>query len=256
VAILLRGERRAGRAMIAVSTASFALPWVAVAALLRGPSGLGKGSAWTGTPATLSWSLPSVVLRTLDPERRDFVVPTHWMLGTNLEHFRLPLVLAVAGIAVALITLTIGLAAIVWSAGMRIREQQVPWVMAALVSLALVASPVSWTHYQVLEYPGVALLLIHAWRHRHWAQLAAALALATLIYPLPIYMMDTLSQHWTTDSFPAVYFWTTVPPVASLALFAMFVRRASQSAFLHVLPRRHDIEQPVTRVTLQRVIHP
>jgi len=45
VAILLRGERRASRAMIAVSIASFALPWVAVAALLRGPSGLGKGGA-------------------------------------------------------------------------------------------------------------------------------------------------------------------------------------------------------------------
>jgi hypothetical protein len=255
VAILLRGERRASRAMIAVSIASFALPWVAVAALLRGPSGLGKGGAWTGTPATLSWSLPSVVLRILDPERRDFIVPAHWMLGTNLEHFRLPLLLAVAGVAVALITLAIGLAAIVWSAGTRIREQQVPWVMAALVSLALVASPVSWTHYQVLEYPGLALLLIHAWRHRHWAQLVAALALASLIYPLPIYMMDTLSQHWTTDSFHTVYFWTTVPPVASLALFAMFVKRASQSGFLHALPQRLDIARPVVRVTLQRVLH-
>jgi len=240
VAIILRGGKRASRAMIAGAIAAFALPWAAAAALLHGPSGLGKGSAWMGTPATLSWSLPSVVLRILDPSRGDFIVPSHWMLGTDLEHFRLPLYLAVANLAVVVITLVVGLSAIVWSASIRIMEEQVPWVMAALVSLALVASPVSWTHYQVLEYPGVALLLIHAWRHRQWVQLIAVLALAALVYPLPIHMMDTLAQHWTAGSFNAVYFWSTVPPVASMALFAMFVRRAAQSAFLHALPRPAD----------------
>jgi hypothetical protein len=237
-AVLLRGERRAIRAMIAGAVAAFVLPYAAVATLLHGPSGVGKGSAWMGTPATLSWSLPSVVLRILDPARRSFISPGNWMLGTNLEHFRLPLALAAAVLAAALLTLAVGLAAIVWAAGLRIREEQAPWVMAALVSLALIASPVCWTHYQVLEYPGVALLLIHAWRNRQWTLLIAVLVLATLVYPLPIHMMDTLSQHWTADSFNAVYLWSTVPPLASLALFAMFVRRAAQSAFVHALPRR------------------
>jgi len=238
VALILRGDRRAVRALIAASIAALALPWIAVATLLRGPSGLGKGGALMGTPATLSWSLPSAALRLLDPERRTFIVPSNWMVGTNLEHFRLPPALAAVGLAVALLTLAVGLFAIIWSAGIRIRDEQMPWVMAALVSLALVAAPISWTHYQVLEYPGVALLLIYAWRHRQWRQLAAVLALATLIYPLPIHMMDTISHNWTANSFATVYIWTTVPPVASVALFSLLVRRAARSAFVHELPRR------------------
>jgi len=35
----------------------------------------------------------------------------------------------------------------------------------------------------------------------------------------------------------------------------MFVKRASQSGFLHALPQRLDIARPVMRVTLQRVLH-
>jgi len=66
-------------------------------------------------------------------------------------------------------------------------------------------------------------------------KLLAVLVLATLLYPLPIHMMNAL---WTADSFNSVYLWTTLPPLASVALFAMLVRRAAQSAFLHALPPR------------------
>ena len=42
------------------------------------------------------------------------------------------------------------------------RTQQTPFAMAALISLSLAAAPVCWTHYQVMQYPGVALLLGYA----------------------------------------------------------------------------------------------
>jgi hypothetical protein len=191
----------------------------------------------------MSWSLPSVALRILDPERQSFLVPQNWMLGTNLEHFRLPFALAAAGLAVSLLTLAVGLIALVWWAGLhlrglRLREEQAPWAMAALVSLALIASPVAWTHYQVMQYPGVALLLIYTWRHHHWAQLMAELSLAALIYRLPVHFLDKLSQHWTPGDLPAVFLWTTLPALASTGLFAMLVRRADRAAHPHEPQRR------------------
>lgn len=108
LAVVFRAERRAVRTMISTALVAVLLPWVTVAIFLRGPLGLTKGSAFAGTPATLSWSLPSVVLRLLDPEGQSYLSPRNWMLGTNLEHFRLPFPLAAAGLAIALLTLRSG----------------------------------------------------------------------------------------------------------------------------------------------------
>jgi hypothetical protein len=139
------------------------------------------------------------------------------------------------------------------STGFRLREEQVPWAMSALVVLALVASPVAWTHYQVLQYPGVALLLIDAWRQRQWVQLIAVLALAALIYPLPIHVMDAFHQAYHDgNSLTSLYIWTSVPPPASLGLFAMFVRRAGKatgSAHPSLLIQAQLHRLPVSRVS-------
>jgi hypothetical protein len=231
LAVVFRGERRAVRTMISTALVAVLLPWVTVAVFLRGPLGFTKGSAWAGTPATLSWSLPSVVLRLLDPAGRSYLLPRNWMLGTNLEHFRLPFALTAAGLAIALLTLGAGLFALTRSAGFRLREGQVRWAMAALVPLALVASPVAWTHYQVLQYPGVALLLIYTWRQRQWVQLIIVLALAALIYPIPIHVLDAFPRAYHDgNSLSSLYIWTSVTPAASLGLFGMFVRRAGKAA--------------------------
>jgi hypothetical protein len=230
LAVVFRAERRAVRTMISTALAAVLLPWVAVAVFLRGPLGFTKGSALTGTPATLSWSLPSAVLRLLDPAGRSYLLPRNWMLGTNLEHFRLPFALAMAGLAIALLTLGAGLFVLTRAAGFRLREDQARWAMAALVVLALVASPVAWTHYQVLEYPGVALLLIYTWRERQWMQFIAVMVLAAFIYPLPIRILDAFPQAYHDgSSLGSLYIWTSVTPIASLGLFGMFVRRAGKA---------------------------
>ena len=234
VAILLRRERHAVRSMIAGAAAAILLPWLAVVSFLRGSAGFAKTGGLMGTPATLSWSLPSIALRILDPARQSYLLPRNWMLGTNLEHFRLSAALTTAGITVSLLTLAGGLFALFRSSGFRIREAQLPWAVSAMVTLALVASPVSWTHYQVLEYPGVSLILIDTWRRRKWVQLAAVLVLAALVYPVPKHIVDELPLHWT-GSFTAVLFWTAVPAVASVGLLMILVRRAVPSRVLTML---------------------
>ncbi|HEY4365114.1 MAG TPA: glycosyltransferase 87 family protein [Bryobacteraceae bacterium] len=233
-AILLRREKHAVRSMIAGAATAILLPWLAVVTFLRGPSGFGKTSSLIGTPATLSWSVPSVALRIFDPARQSYLLPSNWMLGTNLEHFRLPAVLAAASMTVSILTLAGGLFALIRSSGFRIREAQLPWALSALTTLALVAAPISWTHYQVLEYPGVALILIDTWRRRQWTQLSAALVLAALIYPMPKHILDAMRLHWT-GSFITLFFWTAVPAVASVGLMILLVKRAAQSRALTIV---------------------
>jgi hypothetical protein len=149
------------------------------------------------------------------------------MLGTNLEHFHMPAHLVAAGLAVSIVTLAAGMFALGRATGWRLNEAQMPWALSALVTLTLLASPVAWSHYQALEYPGVALLLIDTWRKRQWKLMGAALALAVLVYPLPIHMMDRMHYHWTADSLRAVWLWITVPAFASMGLLALFVTRAA-----------------------------
>jgi hypothetical protein len=81
-------------------------------------------------------------------------------------------------------------------------------------------------HYQVLQYPGVTLLLIHAWRKRNWRALSITLFLAALLYPIPAQILWAyyLRYHaWTAHSLPTLYICTSVPPLASLALFRKFL---------------------------------
>lgn len=210
VAVLLRRERRAIVAMLLSGVGALLLPWLAVAVLLRGPAGVSTGGAWTGTPALLSWSLPSAVLRLLD---------ANWEHGMDLYRFRLPIEQSAVSVGVAVLTLAIGLVVL-----MRFTETQLPWRIAALVALALAATPIGWSHYQVLQYPGVALLLIHAWRKRNWRALSLTLVLAALLYPIPAQILWAyyLRYGWTAHS-PTLYILTSLPPLASLALFRKFL---------------------------------
>jgi hypothetical protein len=179
-----------------------------------------------------------VVLRLLDPPHRPYPLPHDWEAGTDLEHFQMPLSSRIAALATSMLTLSVGLFAMCRAFRWRLTDEQVPWAMSALVALALAASPVGWTHYQVLQYPGVALLLAYLWRRRQWLQLSLALLLAGLLYPIPVAILGRYYDRyhaWTAYSPATLYVWTSVTPLASLCLVAMFVlcglsTRAGKSA--------------------------
>lgn len=229
-AVLLRRERRAIGWMFLSALIAVLLPWAAVATFLKGP--IATGGAWTGTPATLSWSLPSVVLRILDPPKQVYPLPQSWVDGTDLERFRMPIHLGLISIAVSLAVLLSGLYFLWRKVHFRLTPAQAPWVMAALLALALAASPISWTHYQVIQYPGVALLLIHLWRRRAWGTLIPAIVLASLLYPVPVKILGDYYEryhNWTAASLSTLYIWTSVTPLASLGLFVVFVRESASA---------------------------
>jgi hypothetical protein len=55
-------------------------------------------------------------------------------------------------------------------------EARIP-LLASLVALALLASPIAWYHYQMMQLPGLAWLTADAFRRRTWSRLAGVTAL-------------------------------------------------------------------------------
>jgi alpha-1,2-mannosyltransferase len=224
-AFVLRRQWRSLAIFAGVSLLLLALPWLLVTCCLAGPQTPAGTATFTGTPAILSWSLPSVVLRLMDPLTPGEPLPRDWESGNDLPHLRLPTSRRWVSMSVALATLLTGFAVLALHAP----AQGAIWFeMAALVSLGLAASPVCWTHYQILQYPGVALLLCHAARSRQLGLFTAALALGALLYPLPVGVLTDYYMKYGkwTASLPTFYFWTSVAPFASLGLFGLLVREA------------------------------
>lgn len=90
------------------------------------------------------------------------------------------------------------------------------------MSLALAASPICWWHYQVLQYPGLAILLVSALRQARPWLFCGALVNAAFLFPIPAAVLRFLyHQHERWPDLPtALCFWTAVPAAATLVLFA------------------------------------
>lgn len=229
-ALLLRRDRRAlaGFALAALLLA--ALPWTLIATQSRDAAAPNRMDYWMGTPAVLNWSLPAVMLRISDPLTPSGRLPYLWEFGNYLPNFRLqprPVLLSL-GTAIAL--LAVGLAALAIVSRRRLSSAQMPAAMAGLIALALAASPVCWSHYQILQYPGVAVLLCAALRARAGILTASIALCAALLYTLPVTILRAYVDRyggWTAASPATLYVWTSVAPLASLALCCLALRQVA-----------------------------
>lgn len=222
---LLLGRRwRALVASAVVALGGVCLPWLAIAAFFKGARAPVSATFWMGTPEMWSWSIPSVVLRFLIPITRGAPLPNDWQFGNVAADLHLGARLEWISVAAAFAVFAIGMVALAVVCRGRLNAAQIPWAMAGLLALSLAVAPVCWTHYQLMQYPGVAMLLTVAVRGRFWLlALATALCLA-LVYQLPqLFLIAYHDSHngWTTASPFILYFWTTVPPFASLGIFAL-----------------------------------
>lgn len=221
---VLRRQWRAAAIVTIVSVLLLAIPWLYVVCCLDGPKAPAGTDTWTGTPAVLSWSLPSVVLRALDPPLQPGgPIPPAWETGNDLPHLHLPPERRWVSIGVALVVLLTGLA--ILARANLAAEGASQLAMAAMISLALAASPVCWTHYQVMQYPGLAVLLYGAILHQRWRTVAAAVVLGALLYPLPVTVLaNYFMRYGSWSASPATfYFWDSIAPFASLGLFGLLI---------------------------------
>jgi hypothetical protein len=202
-----------------------AIPW-AMVVLLRGPMAPANTDYLYGTPCVLSWSIPSVALRVLEPPGTDGKLPQDWDTGWDLPRLHLSSEQKIVSLSAALATLTAGLAWLWFKIRGKLSAEQIPFAGMSLIALALAASPIAWWHYQAMQYPGVALLLYCAiQKPRNWLRLASALTCALFLYPLPDAVLRYYyHQHERWPDAPGLmYFWTSVTPLASLVLFASLV---------------------------------
>jgi len=230
VLCLIFALRRNFRAFVAAAVAVAALigiPWLVVYYFLSGPLAPAHTDYLAGTPSVISWSLPSVALRIYEPFRPDQAMPHDWVYGNGLETLELSSRQRAVSLAVSIVTLMLGCLLLARRVRFRLDTAQIPLASAALVALALAASPVCWTHYQLMEYPGVALLLGYAARRRRWWLLGIAALSAALLYPIPVDVLRaSYQQHNGWQNIPAspIYLWTTIPAIATLALFTLMTR--------------------------------
>jgi hypothetical protein len=95
--------------------------------------------------------------------------------------------------------------------------------LAALIALALVAAPVSWPHYPVLQLPGTAALAGRFVGRRQWARLAAlAAAFLAVNWTEALVEGPYVAAYGIQVVSPAIT-WavTTLPVAAGVALLAL-----------------------------------
>lgn len=222
--LLLGRRRRALAASAGVALAGVCVPWLVVRVFFAGPKTPTSAHYWMGTPSMFSWSIPSVVLRLLLPITRGAPLPHDWEFGNEAATLHLGPRLEWISVATACAVFAVGVMALAVVCRGRLNGRQIPWAMAGLVALSLAVAPVCWTHYQLLQYPGVAMLLTAGIRGRDWRLSLATAACFALVYQLPerfLIAYHEAHNGWTTASPDTLYFWSTVPPLASLAIFAL-----------------------------------
>ncbi|MEO7794439.1 MAG: glycosyltransferase 87 family protein [Thermoanaerobaculia bacterium] len=200
--LLLLSFLAGGRKAIVATWRSGLLTWALLVALPFGLLAVATPSPhlppshgfWLGTPALLNFSAPAAVLRASYDWEPGGALPADWVNGVtatwSLDNGR-----RLRSVLSSLVTLGAGLAAL----GMRWRRvrgqrasddtdetdefDESPGVAltGALVALALVAAPIAWYHYQLLQLPAFVLAFAAAFRARRWGVVVAlAVLLATL----------------------------------------------------------------------------
>lgn len=227
LALILNRDRRALAVFFAVAAVGVLLPWAVLVACFPGPYAPLNPHYWMGTPHPQSWSIPSVALRIADPPRNDGHLPPNWEAGNRVDALHLSQKQALLSVMTGAVVLAVGVGVLMVLCGGKLTREQTPWAMTGLIALSLAAAPVSWTHYQVLQYPGIALLLGDSIRRHAWRSAVLVALLFVMLYPVPYEVFRWFDRHGGLGigSPAAIYFWTSVAPMASLGVFGVSVRR-------------------------------
>jgi hypothetical protein len=232
MAFVLQRNWRALRTAIGVVVLATGIPWLLIACAFNGPKAPGSARYWLGTPSLFSWSIPSLVLRVLDPLRSSGPLPSEWEFGNVAASLHLTTRLQSVSAGTALFVLAAGVIALTLVCRGRLHRAQASWAMIGLLSLSLAAAPVCWSHYQVLQYPGVVLMLVTAIRLRAWRIAVPVAVCFAFAYQLPERALCAYHDKyagWCAASPATLYFWSSVAPLACVGLFGLALWNVKQS---------------------------
>ncbi|HLH44204.1 MAG TPA: glycosyltransferase family 87 protein [Bryobacteraceae bacterium] len=223
---MLARDWRALRWLAGGACMLFLIPWLILITSFPGPYAPPNANFWMGTPAILSWSLPSSLLRVA--ERPVHGLPASWLSGNDLANIHLPLHERILSLSGGGSLIAAGILVLIRSCRGKLGTGQLGWAVLAMTSLAVVAAPISWTHYQILNYPGAALLLIKSAERRDGKLFGASLLCFALIYQVPLLILKSKYEAvggWAAMPPATIQLWSSVSPAAGLGLFALFIAR-------------------------------
>ena len=137
---------------------------------------------------------------------------------------------AATSVGLGCLIYVLGVILLAWSTrGRTGRQVQALW-LAALTSLALVSSPVAWSHYQLLQYPGAAYLLAGFLRQSRAGAAAFAAAVFLGLHLIPCLGLDIYLRHygWTNSNPLSLWFVSSLAPICGLLLFGVCLRELSR----------------------------
>lgn len=250
--LVLQRRWRALAEIASIGISFVLIPWIVIRLFFAGVGAPVSAHYWMGTPALFSWSIPSSMLRLLHPVTRGVHLPNEWEYGNVAATLQLSSLQRWISVGTAMAALFVGVAALVLVCRGTLNDRQTPWAMAGLLSLSLAAAPVCWTHYQVLQYPGVAMLLASSIRRRAWWTSAAAIACFALVYRLPevaLIAYHDAHRGWTAASPVLLHVCTAVPALACLGLFVLALIEVHRAAS-RTVPERQQISLSISELAL------
>lgn len=210
------------------------LPWTALVLATPPPHLPLAHGYWLGTPALLNFSAPAAALRASYGWQPGAALPADWVAGVNSSwslaaaRQRIPVVVSMLVLAGGLAVLFLRLRKSRRNANPRQAAGDFGVdIVGALVALALVAAPISWYHYQLLQLPAFVLALAGALRSRRWGG-AAAIAACTLALTRHEWVVAAL-RLFAPDPTTALYFTGFVMPLVGAAWFASRVLAIGRS---------------------------
>jgi hypothetical protein len=176
-----------------------------------------------GTPALFNFSFPAVTLRILDPPVKGQRLPANWEFGLSLQDMDLIPVHATSSVGVGCLIYVLGVILLFWSSRGHTGRQVQPLWLAALTSLALVSSPVAWSHYQLLQYPAAAYLLASFLRQGRASAAVFVAAVFLGLYKIPFLGLDMYLRRysWTNSDPLSLWLFSTLAPICGLLLFSV-----------------------------------
>lgn len=208
---------------IALSVAATAI----AGAMVDGPLTVGEESVPLGTAAPLNISLPALALRIADPPH-DGIMPPAWTAGFAFggwepfaRHGWLSALVAIVVLATTALTLAIA---------RRGENRAAPIELAVMTAAALLASPVTWYHYQLCQFPAMALVLARVVAERAWGR-ALALALGFVALGRGAQWLFGLYVDrwgWTGEAPAALWISTSIGPLVGAAWLVLLLREAAR----------------------------
>jgi alpha-1,2-mannosyltransferase len=215
----------------------FAAPAMVASAMVEGPMSVTEQSVPMGTAAPLNVSLPALALRLADPPLGG-TMPAPWLEGVAPRGWE---PLSRRGWLSAVVALSVLAAAALALDRARPRARSATAIeLGVMTAAAILASPVSWYHYQLCQFPAMALVLERRLAAGRWRAAAFVALLSVALTRAQPWLFGRYVERWgwTAEAPVALWLTTSVGPILAAAWLILVAREAARRNAPSAAPTR------------------